>query len=179
MLFNAIHWGLKLETRELPPLRNSPRHHWTTVNVPHKIASKQNEQDPSETYWYRCLVKVDHLTKDRHFSMVADGNSDVRAFINGQEMRPRVHGNVTNFYSPRDARLKAGQLNLIVIRIDNAKRRPPEFGLRSVPMIQFLDGSKPIQLEGRWQFRIGRNESYSKLPLPPKFAASTDMIFEK
>jgi hypothetical protein len=35
-----------------------------------------------------------------------------------------------------------------------------------------------ISLEGIWQFRIGDDPAFATVPLPAKFAASTDFIFE-
>ena len=33
-------------------------------------------------------------------------------------------------------------------------------------------------MNGNWQFRIGDDPSFAALPLPAKFAASTDVVFD-
>lgn len=38
--------------------------------------------------------------------------------------------------------------------------------------------TKSLRLEGTWQFRIGDDPSFATLPLPARFAASTDVVFE-
>ena len=41
-----------------------------------------------------------------------------------------------------------------------------------------LDPIAVIELTGTWQFRLGDDPSFATLPLPAKFAASTDVVFE-
>jgi hypothetical protein len=39
-------------------------------------------------------------------------------------------------------------------------------------------GDHSLKLAGRWQFRIGGDESLSNIPLPAKFGIGSDVLFE-
>jgi hypothetical protein len=39
-------------------------------------------------------------------------------------------------------------------------------------------GEKAVTLEGRWQFRAADNPTLTNMPLPARFGASPDMLFE-
>ena len=69
-----------------------------------------------------------------------------------------------------------GELHLLCVRCENGE------GLGGLaflnPGLHFGRDQK-ISLEGRWQFRTGDDESFATLPLPAKFAAPTEAVFEQ
>jgi hypothetical protein len=80
---------------------------------------------------------------------------------------------VFSFTISADA-IVADEANLLVIRIDD---RGADGGLRHTPTL--AAGESQLALSGRWQFRLGEGDStWSNMPLPAKFGASTDVIFE-
>ena len=39
-------------------------------------------------------------------------------------------------------------------------------------------GSNRLRLKGRWQLRIGDDPAWKNMPLPAKFGAGSDIVFE-
>ena len=67
-----------------------------------------------------------------------------------------------------------GELHLLCVRCDNSEG-PGGMAFLN-PGLYF--GPEKLSLEGRWQFRLGDDESFATLPLPAKFAAPTEAVFE-
>ena len=63
--------------------------------------------------------------------------------------------------------------NLLVIRLARGRG---DRGLLEVPTCQL--GGKTLRLEGRWQFRLGDQPQWAGIPLPARYGASTDILFE-
>ena len=70
--------------------------------------------------------------------------------------------------------MASGDANLIVIRLAGGTR----LNIPSAPRILGSRDDDFISLAGRWQFRVGDNPTWSNMPLPAKFGASTDMVFD-
>jgi hypothetical protein len=79
-----------------------------------------------------------------------------------------------------------GDANLLVIRWPDSKANA---GLLAAPKLRVVSGTDngqsqkppPIsqpELAGRWQLRIGDDPSWANMPLPAKFGAPTDIVFE-
>ena len=67
----------------------------------------------------------------------------------------------------------ADDINLLVIQDNSAKSKSQ---LLAPPLLQAENRS--LKLAGRWQFRLGSDESLSTIPLPAKFGIGSDVLFE-
>ena len=66
----------------------------------------------------------------------------------------------------------ADEANLLVLRIDHRKTD----ALNESPRV--TAGALNVELKGRWQLRLGDNESWSNIPLPAKFGTPPDIYYE-
>ena len=64
--------------------------------------------------------------------------------------------------------------NLIVLRVEQGNGA----AFTGAPTVSTGDESTTVTLEGRWQFRAGDDPSWRNMPLPARFGASTDILFE-
>ena len=67
--------------------------------------------------------------------------------------------------------IEVNDANLIVLRVEGGCG-----GLREVPYLRA--GDNTLMLRGRWQFRRGDQPAWSSLPLPARYGASPDFLFE-
>jgi len=102
--------------------------------------------------------------------VMADNTSKAKAWLNGTQLETTSDG--SHFMIPRDA-VFADDINLLVIQ---------NVGTESVSHLLapplLLSGDRSLKLAGRWQFRIGDDESLSNIPLPAKFGIGSDVLFE-
>jgi hypothetical protein len=104
------------------------------------------------------------------------GDDVLTAWVNGAKLEaqpaPGFEGK-TVYSIPGDA-IRPDDANLIVIRVED---RGGEGGLREMPVFSSNDAC--LLLPGRWQFRLGEGDaSWSNMPLPARFGASPDALFE-
>lgn len=146
----------------VPKTSRSPKEDWTPVFFP----NKGDEADGP--VWYRCVIR---LPKECPQAILSTTIMPT-VWLNGQkgeslvgkgEGRHRV-------LLPRDA-FHVADYNLLVLRF----YEQPKF--EHAPTL-IISGSPPIRLQGKWQMRVGNDESWSNMPLPAKFGGATDMIFE-
>ena len=74
------------------------------------------------------------------------------------------------------ALVRPGVLNTIALRLEGqarGKAAPSSSGAQLKN-----EGGVSLSLEGRWQARVGDDDSWANFPIPPQFGASTDHILE-
>lgn len=123
--------------------------------------------------WYRCAVRLpaDWLGPNGN-ALVRFGRSsdDVSVWWNGQLLKRSPE---TNEYEIPASAIEVDDANLLVVR-DTSERFKAV--LAEVPTLLAKDGS--IKLSGRWQVRLGDDPSWSNIPLPARYGASPDIVFE-
>ena len=75
-----------------------------------------------------------------------------------------------------EALVTPGELHLLCVRVDNSEGPG---GLAFLKPGLHYGLEQKVSLAGRWQFRTGDDESFATLPLPAKFAAPTEAVFEQ
>jgi len=125
--------------------------------------------------WMRCVARLpkDWLGQNRLLLRV-ETSSPVRVWLNGQESKSSAAAglNLVSYQFPAAA-IVTDDANLLVLRIEN-----PE-GVLQLPAAPVLvSGMHELPLKGRWQVRLGDDNSWSNIPLPAKFGGSTDIFFE-
>lgn len=122
--------------------------------------------------WYRCTVRIPSawLSDSDLMLAMADQIGDTKAWLNGTLLSTTSDG--SSFLIPRES-VVADDINLLVIQDTSSKRKSH---LHSPPSLQA--GNRTLKLAGRWQFRIGGDDSLSNIPLPAKFGIGSDVLFE-
>lgn len=185
LLRNAVYGsaGLTIPTSNTTPsLRQTLERHWSNVAVPGAFTSEsmralQGYQGP---IWFRCVVRVpaEWRGQSPQLALAATGR-DVRAWWNGTPITGETEaGNAGTFLHifrvDAETMIAAGDANLIVLRTVGST----ESTFPSAPKISGSRNDASLSLEGRWQFRIGDDPTWSNMPLPAKFGASTDIVFD-
>ena len=73
---------------------------------------------------------------------------------------------------PRDV-ITPDDIDLLVVRVEHKLASPR---LLTPPVLQAAGQS--LTLDGRWQFRIGDDASWTNIPLPAKFGMGSDVLHE-
>lgn len=163
--------------RQLPELpQRSPKEDWSVIQLP------GGKTVTGTTAYYRCVI---HLPSDwvseEGIELVFGKRWDINqappqeitmcpsVWFNGQ--RPESTVNV--FRIPREM-ITLDDANLLVVSVicpDTVSILKRTVSLHS--------GNKTLELKGGWEHRFGYDdESWSNMPLPPKFGGSTDIFFE-
>ncbi len=174
LLVNAVYWAAD---KPIPQTLNSSdssfRDRWVTRAVPDDWTIRPNVRlKQGEMIWYRCLVRLGLSAEQANKRLRIVHDSKIAVWFNGHALALSNDGSPQE-YSVDNAFGRYNDLNLLVIRIG------PRNDARSLSQApEFLVGQKRIDLSGRWQFRVGNDTMHKRLALPPKFAASTDIIFQ-
>jgi len=148
--------------------------HWTTAvaGASLKEASHGAMESVEKPIWYRCTVRMPSAwLSDSHLQLaVAPNTRKTKVWLNGMLLELSSDG--SHFAIPRDV-VFADDINLLVIQDSGTESRSH---LLAAPVLQ--SGDRSLKLAGRWQFRIGGDESLSNIPLPAKFGIGSDVLFE-
>jgi nicotinamidase-related amidase len=183
LLVNAVYWGAGLPVPKNLPVKtglNSYKSHWHRMPVPGTWAEGSHGvlKDWNGPAWYRCLVRVPRSWSGRDLTVVLGKvRGTAKVFLNGQRAAEGVFTSDEKLEKSPTYRVPAngvepGELNLLAVQLTG----PKDSGLATAPKIHC--GKASISLCGDWQFRIGNDLAWSRYPLPAKFAAATDVIFE-
>lgn len=151
--------------------------HWSLVRLPRSDSSPLPElsRDSAEPLWLRSAVRLptEWLNGDLTLELVG-GEGRWRLWCNGQAAQstsPRETSkqSSTCWMIPRDA-LRPSEANLIVLR------REGPVGALEAPLLRH--GSQSFPLNGFWQCRAGDDPAWSNMPLPAKFGAAPDIVFQ-
>ena len=187
LLVNALHWAADRRVPEDVPVEAGDyRNHWTAMPVPSSWEAGSNGvlKDYDGYGWDRGGIRVPEnwapeSKDDFHIATLVMqaplAGDEVGLWFNGDRLTWSSSGGLGAIVEGKS--LKPGDDNLLVIRLKMA--RGPR-GLRTAPVLARVgDNREAMPLEGRWQFRVGDDESWSNMPLPPKFGGATDMYFDQ
>ncbi|MCX7421948.1 MAG: beta galactosidase jelly roll domain-containing protein [Planctomycetia bacterium] len=158
--------------------RESFEKQWSLISVPSTwdVATNGVLKSQEGVAWYRCAVRIPQSWIAGHplqFS-IPKRSDDFGIWLNGHALQAapttttdsRLFAIKPEWIAPNDA-------NLIVIRV---KHRSGDIGPQSVPTL--IGKNQQLPLKGRWQFRLNDDAGNSNIPLPARFGASTDILFE-
>lgn len=192
LLVNGIYWAAGMQPPEQITVAGTVedyRRHWMPLQVPGTWADGSDgvltgDEGPA---WYRCMVRIPEKYAG-HAVKLAFGLLPGRYefWVNGKIIgQPVVEpgstdvGLITTGTSDVAGLFDVGEVNLIAVRcLDGGGIAAwPE---EPTPRITFHGGphAGTMPLAGTWQFRLGNDPSWGTLPLPPRFAVSTDSLFE-
>jgi len=150
---------------------------WSLVTIPSswEIATKGGWKDYDGVAWYRCAVRIPKRWSESQALTLSHHPraGQVTAWLNGTSLAATAETSSAppSFSIPASA-IVPDDANLLVLRV---KHKSGDGGLRDVPQIS---GGKQLLLKGRWQFRLGDDPDWSNIPLPARFGASPDILFE-
>ena len=184
LLLNSTYWAAGLPVPENVRLADSKTDYhrdWAVTQVPGKLKTeKENVVGSAKVHdaiWYRCAVRIPAQWSSADLSLYCPNLSQrAQAWLNGRKLVRKAASNALSvmpqaYELPSDA-LFESDANLLVLRFAGRERS----GLDDAPSIRYEGGS--LTLAGNWQVRIGDDPSWSNLPLPAKFGAAPDILFE-
>ena len=174
LLLNGIHWAADLPPQNNFVLPGGPAQHqnqWNLMPVPGQweAVSRGVLKDYEGAAWYRCALRPrdQWIAKSGLSLQVAAADQGIKAWFNGQPLEKSDQG-----FGIRNEWIERNDANLIVLRIPAAHAG----GLQPAPLV--ISGDRQFALKGTWQFRLGDDPTWSNMPLPARYGASTDIIFE-
>lgn len=202
LLRNGIYWAAGLNQPADLPVEGTLsdfQRQWMPLAVPATWAeaSRGVLADHRGLGWYRCVVRIPSQWVDARLLLELPARKGrLAAYWNGQEIELERTDNSPESLAgtlPTD-NTQWGDANLLVVRIDPTSAGDDAAGLTDAPVLTAsriratgdVEGSNrgredivgKLTLAGTWQFRIGDDPEFSRIPLPAKFAAGTDVIFE-
>lgn len=183
LLLHGVHWAAGLPVRDdvsIASDRKQYEQHWSLMPVPAswEAASAGVLKDYDGVAWYRCVARLPQSwIGDEPLRLTLRSSEDeLTAWVNGHKLAKaadRSPAGEATFTIPPDA-LIPDDANLLVVRVEDQRG---DGGLTGAAVLASKDRELPLQ--GRWQFRLGTGEpAWSNMPLPARFGASTDVIFE-
>jgi hypothetical protein len=99
--------------------------------------------------------------------------SKVTAWCNGHPLKSQAGDLQETIVFQIEAKaVRPDDANLIVLRVRQGR------GLAFTSAPTLVAGDQRVTLEGRWQFRTGDDPTLKNMPLPARFGASTDIVFD-
>ena len=147
---------------------------WSLISVPQDWSTATNGvvTEYEGVAWFRCTVRLSSGDIDGAKALALSHSDSTQFWLNGAKFETviKINLGVTSAIGPEHVRLD--DTNLLVARVEFQKGnngfRPPR-----------INGSRSnMSLNGRWQFRLGDDPSWSNIPLPAKFGGSPDILFE-
>lgn len=178
LLANGIHWAAGLSPQaDIAAKSLSPyERDWTSINVP----SVWDSADPrlksfDGVGWYRCAVRLrDNWLDENELTLrLALCDDDLGVWFNGHPLRSAAGASDYAIFPIEKPWIDVNDANLIVFRIED---KGGSGGLRVTPTLQA--GDNELLLKGAWQFRVGDDPAWSNIPLPARYGASPDILFE-
>ncbi len=187
LLVNALHWAATGKVPET--VQESAGHdlssHWSPIIVPGswEMVGGPQLKEYDGVAWYRCMIRVPETWKgtDLNLRLGTTADNELEVFFQGEQLdvtevafapKPLEDGGI--LVEIPETLVTPGELHLLCVRCDNSEG-PGGMAFLN-PGLYF--GPEKLSLEGRWQFRLGDDESFATLPLPAKFAAPTEAVFE-
>ncbi len=188
LLTNALYWASSQNVPET--LHESAggdlSSHWSPILVPgswEEVGGPQLKEFDGVA-WYRCMIRIPETWTDRALNLRLGSTKDnqLEVYFQNEQLdvtevefaqKPLEDGGIL-VEIPEDL-VTPGELHLLCVRCENTEG-PGGLAFKN-PAIYF--GDEKVSLSGRWQFRVGDDESFGTLPLPAKFAAATEAVFGK
>jgi type 1 glutamine amidotransferase/nicotinamidase-related amidase len=173
LLANGIRWASGLPPTNVVIATDAElsKTDWTLIPVPAKSgrdAPSVVESDGGAA-WFRCTFRPgEHWLTDQGLTLQVTGLSKgVQAWFNGHEMNAGSGG-----FSVHADWIERNDANLIVVRLESGHAQRLSLAPRLVT------GDRNLTLKGTWQFRVGDDPAWSNMPLPARYGASPDILFE-
>lgn len=173
LLTNGIHWaaGLPPSNVVIASAAELSKTDWTLVSVP----AKSGKDGPSvvkrddSAAWFRCTFRPgEHWLTDQGLTLqLAGASKGVQAWFNGYELNAGSGG-----FPVHTDWIERNDANLIVVRLEK------DHGQHLSPAPRLVSGDRNLVLQGTWQFRLGDDPAWSNIPLPARYGASPDILFE-
>lgn len=188
LLYNALLWSSSRPIPDKVPesAGRDLSSHWSPILVPGSWEAVGGPalKEYDGIGWYRCMIRVPTGWSQANLNLRLGSHADneLEVYFQGEALDvtpvsfpkdPLVDGGIL-VEIPVDL-VTPGELHLLCVRVDNTEG--PGGLAFQVPAIHYGQDQK-VSLSGRWQFRLGDNEEYATLPLPAKFAAPTEAVFE-
>ncbi|MFO0977113.1 MAG: isochorismatase family protein [Planctomycetaceae bacterium] len=150
---------------------------WSTVVVPASFSelSSGTLRETADPVWYRCTLRLtSDFAGDKPLVIKLPGADPAvaGAWLNGTPLVGSVSGNTQTLTIPADS-VVLNDINLLVLKTD-----PATAATRTIDAPEVVSGERSMPLKGRWQIRIGEDESWFNIPLPAKFGIGSDVLFE-
>ncbi len=188
LLVNALYWAATGTVPEgvVESAGRDLSAYWSPILVPGSWEDVGGPQlaEYDGVAWYRCMIRVPATWTERDLNLrlgSTEGNL-LEVFFQGEQLdvtqvslaqNPLEDGGIL-VEIPADL-VTPGEVHLLCVRVENSEG-PGGLAFLN-PALYF--GEEKISLVGRWQFRMSDDESFATLPLPAKFAAATEAMFEK
>ncbi len=195
LLVNGIYWAAGLEPPEEITVAGTIedyRRQWMPMPVPGtwEEGSGGILKSYEGVAWYRCMIRLPESWGDQELIMELPVlPAEYELWLDGKrrfglDARSAVNavGGVTLWQTgctrPSQQGWNCGDLTEIAVRVSGAGCIC--YGLEDeFPRVYLTDDPDThVDLTGTWQFRIGDDPSFATLPLPAKFAAATEIVFE-
>ncbi|MCA9178264.1 MAG: isochorismatase family protein [Planctomycetales bacterium] len=174
LLHSALRWAADI-AGPAPAASRQPRpfvDDWDLTHVPlaelppAAVAATRATLTGAESnhVWFRCAVRLTDHWVGRDGVTIELPLEHAAVWLNGAVAQHRD----AKFLIPREA-IDLDDANLLVVRL------PINEPLSIAPRVQ--SAGRKRELTGRWQLRIG-NGDWSNIPLPARYGASTDILFE-
>ena len=163
-----------LPKRDVDLLANT----WSPVTIPARLdaVAKEAIRTSNGVAWYRCAVRIrkSWMAGGPLRLQVPTRASKVTAWCNGHLLKSGAGAlRETIIFQIDPSAVTPDDANLIVFRVEQGSGPP----FTAAPTV--VAGEQTVTLEGRWQFRAADNPTLKNMPLPARFGASPDILFEK
>ncbi|MEO8494596.1 MAG: ThuA domain-containing protein, partial [Planctomycetota bacterium] len=178
LLTNGIYWaaGLPPEADISASLMSRYERDWFSIWVPGNWeAADSRLKDYDGVGWYRCAARLrdNWLGASELTLRLPLCDDELQAWFNGHPLQPRDDSDKYLSFPIAKEWIELNDANLVVVRVEN---NGSSGGLRATPRLHA--GKKTLLLGGQWQFRIGDDPAWSNMPLPARYGASPDILFE-
>jgi nicotinamidase-related amidase len=150
---------------------------WSPVTIPGPLdaVAEQAIRQSSGIAWYRCAVRIrkSWMASGPLQLQVPTQASQVTAWCNGHPLKSGAGDRQdTIVYQIAPSAVTPDDANLIVVRVQQGSK--PAFTAAPTVVV----GDQTVILEGRWQFRATDDPTLRNMPLPARFGASPDILFQ-
>ena len=162
-----------LPQRDVDLLANT----WSSLTIPAALDSvaRQAIRRSNGVAWYRCAVRIRRswLASGRLLLQVPIPATKVTAWCNGHPLKSQAGDVRKTIGFQIDAKtVRPDDANLIVLRVQQGN------GSAFTATPKVVAGERSMTLKGRWQFRAADDPTLKNMPLPARFGASTDILFD-
>lgn len=145
---------------------------WTLVAVPLTPENIAAADKGNGSGWLRCAVRLPKswIAEGPLFLELGKQSNITGVWLNGRAAT-RNESASGSTYQMATADVAPDDANLLVIRTEAGN-----VGLSEPPVL--VAGKQRMTLQGRWQMRLGEDPTWSNIPLPARFGAAPDILFE-
>jgi nicotinamidase-related amidase len=149
--------------------------HWCRVELPFadwRAATGGVHAERNGPAWYRCAVVVPgpHAAG---LELEVSGGPRPQGWLNGRPLAfASAGGGLWKGTVPADA-VTPDEANLLVVRLEHSAAFPVW-----AEAARLRSGGAAVELRGVWQLRLGDDPAWTNIPLPAKFGAAADTVFE-